>query len=97
MADSNYTRGEMEIIDHKGTFSGFMGVSKYGAVAIIVMLMFPILTFAANVGWTTSLLISVVLGVVLGFALKFKAQWYAGLIGFSVFLGVVIALLLLLF
>lgn len=97
MADTNYTRGEMEITDHKGTFSGFMGISKYGAVAIVVMLMFPILTFAANVGWVTSLIVSVVLGVILGLALKFKAQWYAGLIGCSVFLGVVIALLLLLF
>lgn len=97
MAKTNYTRGEMSISDHKGTFSGFMGVSKYGAVAIIVMLLFPILTFAANVAWPTSLLVAVVLGVVLGIALKFKAQWYAGLIGFAVFLAVVIALLLLLF
>lgn len=97
MANSNYTRGEMEISDHTGTFSGFMGISKYGAVAIIVMLLFPILTFAANVTWTASLLIAVVLGVVLGIALKFKAQWYASLIGFAVFLGVVISLLLLLF
>lgn len=97
MADSNYTRGEMEITDHEGTFSGFMGVSKYGAVTIIVLLMFPILTFAANVAWPTSLVISIVLGVILGVALKFKAQWFAGLIGFSVFLGVVIGLLLMLF
>ena len=37
MANSNYTRGEMEINDHKGTFSGFMGMSKYGGAAIIVL------------------------------------------------------------
>jgi hypothetical protein len=97
MAKTNYKRGEMEINDHKGTFSGFMGVSKYGAVAIIVMLMFPILTFAANVAWAASLLVTVILGVVLGVALKFKAQWYAGLIGSAVFLFIMITLLLLLF
>jgi len=97
MANTNYKRGEMEINDHQGTFSGFMGISKYGAVAIIVMLMFPILTFAANVAWSASLLVSVILGVVLGVALKFKAQWYAGLIGSAIFLFVVISLLLLLF
>lgn len=97
MANSDYTRGKMEITDHEGTFSGFMGISKYGAVTIIVMLMFPILTFAANVAWLAALIISVVLGVVLGFVLKFKVQWYASMIGFAIFLGVVIALLLLLF
>lgn len=97
MAKTNYTRGEMEINDHQGTFSGFMGISKYGVVAIIVMLMFPILTFTTAVSWVPALFVSVILGVVLGVALKFKAQWYAGLIGFAIFLFVVITLLLLLF
>ncbi|MGJ8560025.1 MAG: aa3-type cytochrome c oxidase subunit IV [Litorimonas sp.] len=97
MAKTNYTRGEMEITDHEGTFSGFMGVSMYGAAAIIMLLLFPILIFGANVAWPMSLLITVVLGLVIGAALKFKAQWFAGLIGSAIFLGVVIALLLLLF
>lgn len=97
MAHSDYTRGEMEISDHKGTFSGFMGVSKYGAAAIIVLLLFPILIFAVNVAWPTSLVASVIIGIVIGAALKFKAQWYAGLIASAVFLGVVIALLNLIF
>jgi hypothetical protein len=97
MAHSDYTRGEMEITDHEGTFSGFMGISKYGAAAIIVLLMFPILIFGVNVAWPTSLLVSVVIGIVIGIALKFKAQWYAVLIGSAVFLGVVIALLNLIF
>lgn len=97
MADSNYTRGEMEIVAHEGTFSGFMGVSMYGAAALVVMLLFPILIFGVNVAWPVSLFVSVVVGVILGMALKFKAQWYAGLIGSAVVLGVLIALLTLLF
>jgi len=97
MGQSNYTRGEMEISDHKGTFSGFMGISKYGAAAIIVMLLFPILIFGANVAWVSSMVVSVIIGVLIGIALKFKAQWYAGLIGAAIFFFVVIFLLLLIF
>lgn len=97
MADTNYTRGEMSIEDHSETFGGFMEVSKYGGAAIIVTLLFPILTFGTTLAWPTALLISVVIGIVIGMALKFKAQWYAVLIGASVFLGVIIALLLMLF
>lgn len=85
MANSDYNRGDMSITDHKGTFSGFMGISKYGAVAIIIMLLFPILMFAVNLAWTTSLLVTVILGVILGVALKLKPQYFAGLIGAAVF------------
>lgn len=97
MANTNYTRGEMKISDHKGTFSGFMGISKYGAAAIIVLLLFPILIFAVNVPWTAAMLATVVLGIIIGVALKFKGQWYAGLIGSAIFLSVIIAILLLIF
>lgn len=97
MADTNYTRGEMNIEGHSDTYGGFMKFSKYGGAAIIVTLLFPILTFGAMLAWPTALLISVVIGIVIGMALKFKAQWFAVLIGSSVFLGVVIALLLMLF
>ena len=97
MANSNYTRGEMEITDHKGTFSGFMGTSKYGGAAIIVMLLFPILIFGVNLAWPTSLILSVVVGVLIGVALKFKAQWYAGLFGIAIFLAIALTLLGLIF
>ena len=97
MANSNYTRGEMKITDHKETFSGFMGMSVYGGAAIIVTLLFPILVFAVNLAWPTAMLATVILGVIIGLALKFKAQWYAVLVGTAVFFSVIIALLLLIF
>lgn len=97
MANSDYTRGEMKITDHKETFSGFMGMSVYGGAAIIVALLFPILVFAVNLAWPTSLIATVVLGVIMGVALKFKAQWYAVLVGTAVILAVLIGLLTLIF
>ena len=94
MANSDYTRGEMKSTDHKETFSGVMGTSVYGAAAIIVILLFPILVFGANLAWPASLLATVVLGVVIGVALKFKAQWYALLVASAVVLSLLIALVI---
>lgn len=94
MANSDYTRGEMKISGHKETYSGFMGMSVYGGAAVIVILLFPILVFAVNVAWPASLLASVILGVVIGVALKFKAQWYALLVGGAVVLSILIAVII---
>ncbi|MEM7729367.1 MAG: aa3-type cytochrome c oxidase subunit IV [Pseudomonadota bacterium] len=97
MADTDYERGEMKIEGHKETFSGFMNMSVYGGAAIIVSLLFPILVFGVNLGWMTSLLITVVLGVIIGVVMKFEAQWYAILVGVSVLIAVLIGILGLLF
>lgn len=97
MADSHYTRGEMNIDSHEDVFGGFMHYSTYGGAAIIVTLLFPILVFGVNLAWPAALLTSVVLGVILGIALKFKAQWYAVLVGAAIFLAVIISLALLIF
>ena len=97
MADSNYTRGDMNIEDHSETFGGFMKFSVYGGAAIIMMLLFPILVFGVNLAWPISLIITVVLGGSMGIALKFKAQWYAILIGISVLLAIIIGIAKLIF
>lgn len=93
MADTNYKRGEMDIEDHSETFGGFMSFSVYGGAAIIVGLLFPILVFGVNMAWPAALITSVIIGIIIGVALKFKAQWYAILIGFSIFLAVAIAVI----
>ena len=97
MASSNYNRGAMDIEDHTETFGGFMTYSKYGAAAIIVSLLFPILVFGVNLAWPLALLISVVLGVIIGMIMKFHGRYYAALIGLGVVLGIAIALGSLLF
>ncbi|MGB6229892.1 MAG: aa3-type cytochrome c oxidase subunit IV [Litorimonas sp.] len=93
----NYERGEMDIEDHSETFGGFMSMSVYGGAAIIVTLLFPILVFGVNLAWPAALLTTLVLGVIIGVVMKFKAQWYAVLVGMALFLGVAIGLLSLLF
>mgnify|MGYP000574949185 CR=1 FL=1 len=90
MANSDYTRGEIKITDHKETFSGFMGMSVYGGATIIVTLLFPILVFGVNLAWPTSMIATVIIGVIMGVALKLKAQWYALLVAGAVSLSVAI-------
>ena len=97
MANSNYKRGEMSIEGHSDTFGGFMSMSMYGGAAIIVALLVPVLIFGANIAWPAAMLVSVVLGVVIGIALKFKAQWYAVLIGLAILFSIIIGLSTLIF
>jgi VIT1/CCC1 family predicted Fe2+/Mn2+ transporter len=92
MANTNYTRGQMEIEGQEDTFSGFMGASVYGGAAIIVTLLFPILVFAVNLAWPAAMATTVILGVIIGVLLKFKAQWYAVLVGTAVLLAILITI-----
>jgi len=52
---TNYTRGEMSIEDHSGTFGGFMRFPKYGGGCDHRdACCFPILTFGAMLAWPTA-------------------------------------------
>lgn len=79
-----YVRGEMEVDGHEETFGGFMTLSVYGGASIIVSLLLPILVFGVNLGFFTSLIITVVLGVLIGVIMKFHGRWYAILIAMAV-------------
>ena len=81
---SDYTRGTMKIDEQSGTFSGFMGGTKYGGALIALFVIMPTLVFAVNLHWFPSLIATLVLGVILGIVMKFKGGWYAGLIGLSI-------------
>lgn len=79
--NTNYTRGDMEVSAQKDTFGGFMAGTVYGGAAIALIVIFPTLVFAVNMGWGGALLITTILGIILGVALKLKGGWYAGVIG----------------
>lgn len=90
---SDYTRGEMPVDGHRGTFTGFMAGTKYGGAFLIVILLFPTLVFGTSISWFPALIATLIVGIVIGAALKLKGAWYAALIG----LTVVTALLCLIF
>ena len=81
---SDYERGTMKVDAQSGTFSGFMGGTKYGGSLIALFVIMPTLVFAVGLHWLPSLIATVVLGFVLGMAMKFKGGWYVGLVGLSI-------------
>lgn len=82
--NSEYTHGTMKVDAQSGTFSGFMGGTKYGGALIALVVIMPTLVFAVGLHWLPSLIATVILGFVLGAAMKFKGGWYVGLIGLSI-------------
>ena len=77
---SDYTHGEMPVKAQAGTFSGFMDLTVYGACALGVILLMPILVFAVNMAWLPALIASFVFGIILGLVFKLKGGWYVGLV-----------------
>ena len=81
---SDYEHGTMKVDAQSGTFSGFMGGTKYGGALIALFVIMPTLVFAVNLHWMPSLIATVILGFVLGVAMKFKGAWYVGLIALAI-------------
>ena len=81
---SDYTRGDMPVDAHRGTFTGFMAGTKYGSALLVVVLLFPTLFFGTALGWFSSLVISTVIGIIIGMALKLNGAWYASIIAMAI-------------
>ena len=77
---SDYNHGSMDVNAQAGTFSGFMGGTKYGGAALALLVLMPTLVFAVGLAWLPALIATVILGFVIGAALKFKGAWYVGLV-----------------
>lgn len=90
---SDYTHGTMKVDAQSGTFSGFMGGTKYGGTLIALFVIMPTLVFAVGMHWLPALVATVILGFVLGMAMKFKGAWYVGLIGLAILVSFVSVLL----
>jgi len=80
---AEYQRGTMEVTDQARTFSSFIGMSVWFGGLTVLTVFFLALTFAANVGWMVSLIVTTIVGILLGLALGLKANWYATVIGFA--------------
>ena len=90
---SDYTHGTMEVDAQAGTFSGFMGGTKYGGSLIALVVIMPVLVFAVGLHWFTALATTFILGIVIGLALKLKPGWYVGLFGLAILTAIVSVLL----
>jgi hypothetical protein len=75
MAD-DYTRGEMDISDHKATFDGVMHVSVFCSILTGLVVLYLTLVFAAGMNWMTGLIVSVIVAGVSGVVLKQGALYW---------------------
>lgn len=85
---SDYVRGEMEVVAHKETFGGFMNWTVYGGALVALIVIYPTLIFGVNLAWPVALLTTLVLGVLMGIGLKLKGVWYVGLVGGAILFAI---------
>ncbi len=86
---SDYSHGSMVVDAQAGTFSGFMGGTKYGATIIALVVLMPTLVFALGMSWVLALFATVVFGFALGAILKFKGVWFVSVISAAIFTAIV--------
>jgi len=86
---SDYTHGEMEIVDQSSTFSGFIRITIWSSAYVGIGVLLMTLIFAVGMNWIVALMIGFVVGILIGMALNMKTAWYATLFGFTVFLGII--------
>lgn len=92
-AHSDYKRGDMEVTAQRGTFDGFMGFTVYGGAAIVLALIFAVLTVGGvSLSWFPALVITFLIGVIAGVALKLNATWYASITVLAVITGIICAI-----
>jgi hypothetical protein len=69
-ASDSYVRGSQEISEQEATFDAFMGMTKWGSLAIAVLLFFLTLWFQPGGSLMTAVITAVVLSVAGFFMLK---------------------------
>ena len=71
-AHHDYARGSQEISEQTSTYAAFMGMAKWGSLAVAVLLVFLTVAFMYGGNLLSGLISAVVLLVVGYFALKSK-------------------------
>lgn len=66
----DYTRGEMDISQHKATFEGVMGISVFASLITGLTVLYLTLVFGAETGWFNALIVSALAGGIAGYTLK---------------------------
>jgi hypothetical protein len=75
----DYTRGEMDISQHKATFDGVMGVSVFASLITGLTVLYLTLVFGAEMGWLNALIASAIVGGIAGVVMKQGAGYWVTL------------------
>jgi hypothetical protein len=71
---ADYHRGEMDIHEQKTTYLGFLAMSKWGSLALAVVLVWAVMCFCTKAGFLGSAAAAFILLVVGVLALRSKPQ-----------------------
>jgi hypothetical protein len=71
---ADYHRGEMEIHEQESTFHAFVGLTKWGSLAMAVTLVTLVLWFCTKAGFLGAAVTGVVLAVIGVVALREKSN-----------------------
>jgi hypothetical protein len=70
----DYHRGEMDIHEQASTYHAFLGLSKWGSLALAAVLVGLVVSFATNAGIMAGVITAIVIAVVGYFALRAKPE-----------------------
>ncbi len=89
----DYVRGEMNITDQEATWSGFMKVTQWSSLIIVLTLAYAIFTLTMGMHWMVALGLLAVAGIVGGLLMGMGSAWIGTVIGLAVF-GVVLQIII---
>ena len=69
---ADYHRGEMEIHEQASTYHAFLGLSKWGSLALAAVLVALIVGLCTKAGLMTGIVVGVVIAIIGYFALRAK-------------------------
>ncbi len=81
---SEYTRGEMDVADHKRVYGGVMKAGLTTGLLTGLIVFYLSVVFGTQAGWFAALIGTVVIGGALGYALKQKTLYWTSLVVMAV-------------
>lgn len=77
---SEYTRGDMDVSEHRRVYSGVMSVGLTGGLLTGLIVFYLAVVFGTAAGWFSALIAAGVVGGLLGVALKQKTLYWTVLV-----------------
>lgn len=88
MAEAGGARGDMDVREHKATFSLFMKITEWGTILVIATVALLTVAFAMGLGWFSGLLAFAVICIAAGMILGLGATYWAVIIGLLVLMAI---------
>ena len=91
--DDHYVRGEMDISSQESTWHGFMKVTLWSCMIIMLVLAYATFTITMGMHWMVAIGLLAVVGLAGGLLMGMGSAWIGTVIGLSV-LAIVLQLII---